>query len=88
MTALTKPQVRLLAYLDRCEHASQRQCAESLYGTRAMVGAVDNITRGLLTRDGPALIRSYSTTGRAWSVAITPAGRRALRQHSDSQESR
>lgn len=88
MTALTKPQVRLLAYLDRCEHASQRQCAESLYGTKAMVGAVDNIARALLARDGPALIRSYSTTGRSWSAAITPAGRRALREHPDGQELR
>jgi hypothetical protein len=88
MTALTKPQLRLLTYLDRCAHATERQCAESLYGNKAMVGTVDIITRGLLARDGSPLIRAYTRTGRSWSVAITPAGRRALRQHPDSQEPR
>lgn len=32
--------------------------------------------------------KSSHRTGRSWSVAITPAGRRALRQHPDSQEPR
>lgn len=88
MSTLTKPQVRLLAYLARCGHATERQCADALYSSKAMVGAVDSVVRALLSRDGPPLIRAYSRTGRGWSVAITPAGRRALRQQPDSQEPR
>lgn len=79
---LTRSQVRLLTYLDRCEHSSELQCAKALYDDRTMVAAVGNITSALLRRDGPPLIRSYRAAGRGHrqSVAITAAGRRALRE--------